>query len=569
MKFALSFKSKGLAFLALVATSLCAFFTFGALSVTRAADDAPRVVASFSVSGANDLWGGAERIADVMNYGDLVKGVRGLVNMRIKTDVLDPAKPLGVIAATNGDEVAAFGYLPLLKPEEFDETALNALKEKIVEIDENLFKGDYFVVDGALVIGKESQKELIAATLASVGSAPSADETTLTRLQINVDAAPQEFIEAGAALIRQKLAELAEGQSDDELQSVDRALDNYSELVASLKSIEWTLAVDADSNLVSDIVVTPRPETELTASFAKTAQTPTRWNALAETPNAILFGINAGDAGAANFKGDVEQIRQAIHENLTSALDALKDDPENLEVAKEIMQHVENALVAEVASETYDSGIVISATPVTLAFASCCAAPNELQAAAEKLVERLLKSKEASSVAFTKEDVEGYSVLNLTVPLNDVSDDLPEFFRGKSFCMRLGFSSDALLLVATLDEGDAKSAFERVARGSHETAPQPNESFLDCSALAKALQSVLATFDDVRQQASDSIASFANAEDARIVFTKSYNGGTFEMKTTIRSGFFKALGDVVKINLVGGGNGDEGQDIDDLFDDEE
>ncbi len=47
MKFALSFKSKGLAFLALVATSLCAFFTFGALSVTRAADDAPRVVASF------------------------------------------------------------------------------------------------------------------------------------------------------------------------------------------------------------------------------------------------------------------------------------------------------------------------------------------------------------------------------------------------------------------------------------------------------------------------------------------------------------------------------------------
>ena len=233
------------------------------------------------------------------------------------------------------------------------------------------------------------------------------------------------------------------------------------------------------------------------------------------------------------------------------------------------MQHVENALVAEVASETYDSGIVISATPVTLAFASSCAAPNELQAAAEKLVERLLKSKEASSVAFTKEDVEGYSVLNLTVPLNDVSDDLPEFFRGKSFCMRLGFSSDALLLVATLDEGVAKSAFERVARGSHETAPQPNESFLDCSALAKALQSVLATFDDVRQQASDSIASFANAEDARIVFTKSYNGGTFEMKTTIRTGFFKALGDVVKINLVGGGNGDEGQDIDDLFDDEE
>ena len=41
------------------------------------------------------------------------------------------------------------------------------------------------------------------------------------------------------------------------------------------------------------------------------------------------------------------------------------------------------------------------------------------------------------------------------------------------------------------------------------------------------------------------------------------------MKTTIRTGFFKALGDVVKINLVGGGNGDEGQDIDDLFDDEE
>ena len=136
--------------------------------------------------------------------------------------------------------------------------------------------------------------------------------------------------------------------------------------------------------------------------------------------------------------------------------------------------------------------------------------------------------------------------------------------------MRLGFSSDALLLVATLDEDAAKSTFERVARGSHETAPQPNESFLDCSALAKALQSVLATFDDVRQQASDSVTGFAKMEDARIVSTKSYNGGTFEMKTTIRSDFFKALGDVVRINLVVGvGNGDEGQDIDDLFDEEE
>ena len=39
------------------------------------------------------------------------------------------------------------------------------------------------------------------------------------------------------------------------------------------------------------------------------------------------------------------------------------------------------------------------------------------------------------------------------------------------------------------------------------------------------------------------------------------------VKSRIVSEFI--LGDVVRINLVGGGNGDEGQDIDDLFDDEE
>ena len=570
MKFSLNLKSRARATFALVSTILCASFLTSVFSAAPVAADEPRVVATFSVSGVDGLWSGSERVADAMKFGDLVKGVRGLFNARVKTDLLDPAKPLGAIVATNGDEVVAFGYLPLLKPEAIDESGLAEFKERLSELDPNgAFQADFFVVNGALIVGKESQKNLISAIPADAFSIPSGDAATLIDVQINVDAVPQEFVEAGSAILRQKLAELTEGEDSDELQSVDRALANYSDLVSSLKSIQWTLSVDADASLVSDFVLTPKPETELAESLAKTAQTPTRWLAVAETPNAIATSIDAGDCSATNFKGDAEHLRRAIHENLEEALDVLKDDPETLEFAKEIAGRVENAIVADIPTDTYDCGFAVSAEPFALVFASICAAPNELQTAVEKLVERFRETESISIGELANEEIEGYSVLGSTVPLDDVSDDLPAFFKGKTLGVKVGFSKDAILFVAALDPDATAATFERVARGSRETGPQPTESYLDFVELAKAVQSVLATCDDVRPQATRSIETFVKAEDARIVFARSYDGGVLKFKTTVRTGFFKALGDFLRISLTSGGDGDEGQDIDDLFDDEE
>ena len=570
MKFSLNLKSRARAAFALASTILCASFLTCVFSAAPVAADEPRVIASFSVSSVDGLWNGGERVADAMKYGDLVKGIRGLFNARVKSDLLDPAKPLGVIVATNGDEVAAFGYLPLLKPEEFDEAALAGLKEKLLEIDQNLFQSaEFFVANGALIVGKESQKNLISSVPADAFAVPSGDAETLVGVQINFEALPQEFVEAGSAVLRQKLAEMVGDENDDELLSVDRALANYSELVSSLKSIQWTLAADADSNLVSDFVLTAKPETDLAESLAKTAQTPTRWRAIADTPNAIAISIDAGDCSTSSFKVDAEHLRRAIHKNLEEMFDVLKDDPETLEFAKEIAEHVENAIVADIPTETYDCGFAISAEPLALVFSSTCAAPNELQTAAEKLVERFRETESLPIDELAKEEIEGYSVLGSTVPLDDVSDDLPAFFKGKTLGVKVGFSKDAILFVAALDPDATAATFERVARGSRETGPQPTESYLDFVELAKTVQSVLATCDDVRPQATQSIETFVKAEDARIVFARSYDGGVLKFKTTVRTGFFKALGDFLRISLTSGGDGDEGQDIDDLFDDEE
>lgn len=569
MKFSLNLKSRARAAFALASTILCASFLTCVFSAAPVAADEPRVIASFSVSSVDGLWNGGERVADAMKYGDLVKGIRGLFNARVKSDLLDPAKPLGVIVATNGDEVAAFGYLPLLKPEEFDEAALAGLKEKLLEIDQNLFQSaEFFVANGALIVGKESQKNLISSVPADAFAVPSGDAETLVGVQINFEALPQEFVEAGSAVLRQKLAEMVGDENDDELLSVDRALANYSELVSSLKSIQWTLAADADSNLVSDFVLTAKPETDLAESLAKTAQTPTRWRAIADTPNAIAISIDAGDSSTTSFKVDAEHLRRAIHKNLDEMFDVLKDDPETLEFAKEIAEHVENAIVADIPSETYDSGFAISAEPLALVFGSNCAAPNELQTALEKLVERLRETESVAIGEVAKEEIDGYSVLGATIPLDGVSDEIP-FFKGKSVGAKIGFSKDAVLVVAALDPDSANATFERVATGSKETGPQTGESFFDASELAKAVQSVLATRDDVRPQAMKSIEAFVKAEDARIVSVQSYEGGVLQVKTTVRRGFFAPLGDVLRINLMGGGNGDEGQDIDDIFDDEE
>lgn len=572
MKFGLFLKSKTLKSLASV---LCALVATSVFSVALAADAAPKVIASLSAAATDELWGGAERIADVMKYGDFVKGIRGVVNLQIKTNQFDSSKPFGAIVATDGNEVVAFGYLPLAKPEEIDESALAAMKERAANAfkgalgEGNEFAADFFVLNGALIVGKESQKDLIAAIPADAFAAPSEDGTTLTKLILNVDAAPKEFVEAGASLLRQRLAELVDDENEDELSSIDRALANYSELVASVKSLQWRLAIDADSNLVSRLTVTPKRGGDLAASMTKTAQTKTRWSAVAETPNLILSSVTAGDSSFMNLKGDAESVRRSIHDNIISALDVLKDEPENYELAKEVAGHVENALVADIESDSYDSGVAISSDPFAVVLAGTLAAPGELQAAVEKLVERLRKENDSFG-ELTKEDVEGYAVQSLTVALDDVSNEIPDFFSGKKLGVKLGFSSDAMILVATLDPETTASIFERVARGSHETAPQPNESFFDVAELAKALLSVFSTLDNVAPEALKSIESFANAENARIVAVTSYNDGVYESTTTIQNGFFKTLGDVLRINLAsGGGNGDEGQDLDELFDEEE
>lgn len=574
MKFGQYFKNK-LGALLVVATFLGALAAVSVPSFASDADEsvakkAPEVVASLRFSGTDDLWNNSEKIADVMKYKEILQGVRGLLKIRAKMDVIDPSKEWGVVVATDGDTIAAFGYLPLANPEEFDDLDVAEFMVNVQQLFKTaLPKLDAYVESGFLLIFNRDQDSIVTALpFESYGAPKQEGDASLLSLDINFDALPKELVEAGAALVRQKLAEIAENESAYDQQSVDHALAKYSDLINSLKQLRWSFTVDNDANLVSDLVLTTNPESPVAESLVKTSQTQTKWNAIAETPNAILAAAEAGVVFSPNLKGDVESIRKSIHDNLLNSLDILIDDPENFEIAKDIVGHVEEALVANLESEVYDNGFAVASDPLSVIFANSCAAPDQIKTATDLLIKRLKKTNPELAEAFKEEKVVDYDVTSVELELNSISDELPTFLKGKTLTVKYGVNSDSLLVVASFDARHAMSEFTRVAESSREKTPQKNESFYDLSQLAKALQIVLASYDNVRPQASRSVDAFANAEDAKIVFTREFRGNVVELKSTVKSDFFKALGDVMRINFMSG-NGDEGEDVDDLFNDEE
>ncbi|MBR0226151.1 MAG: hypothetical protein IJL92_08855 [Thermoguttaceae bacterium] len=574
MKFGQYFKNK-LGALLVVATFLSALAAVSVPSFASGADEsvakkAPEVVASLRFSGTDDLWNNSEKIADVMKYKEILQGVRGLLKIRAKMDVIDPSREWGVVVATDGDTIAAFGYLPLANPEEFDDLDVAEFMVNVQQLFKTpMPKLDAYVESGFLLIFNRDQDSIVTSLpFESYGAPKQEGDASLLSLDINFDALPKELVEAGAALVRQKLAEIAENESAYDQQSVDHALAKYSDLINSLKQLRWSFTVDNDANLVSDLVLTTNPESPVAESLVKTSQTQTKWNAIAETPNAILAAAEAGVVFSPNLKGDVESLRKSIHDNLLNSLDILIDDPENFEIAKEIVGHVEEALVANLESEVYDNGLAVASDPLSVIFANSCAAPDQIKTATDLLIKRLKKTNPELAEAFKEEKVVDYDVTSVELELNSISDELPTFLKGKTLTVKYGVNSDSLLVVASFDASHAMSEFTRVAESSREKTPQKNESFYDLSQLAKALQIVLASYDNVRPQASRSVDAFANAEDAKIVFTREFRGNVVELKSTVKSDFFKALGDVMRINFMSC-NGDEGEDVDDLFNDEE
>jgi len=324
MKFGLNLKTR-LGACLLFMTALCALplssasvTVFGA-DAPETASESPKIIASVIVNSLEEAWNGSERIADAMQYKELLTGLRGLVRIQFES-YIDLSKPIGAVIAVDGDDVAPFIFFSLTElssPPDLKKEPFRTLNEKELNylLDE----------DNLLLITPSKFNEVVSSfPKESCLPAPSAEGyDTIVTATINVDALPEELIESVAAVLRQQFAELVEDDEIIDLQSIDEALEKYSELVDAVEQLQWRLYVDPDANLVSEGTITVDPESSLAPSSEPAL---TRWNAIAETPDAIFASAGAG-ANPDELAVDVsENVRTAIHENLLEALYVEIDD---------------------------------------------------------------------------------------------------------------------------------------------------------------------------------------------------------------------------------------------------
>lgn len=555
--------------------TLCVFLTSSApdrVVAEEATSSQPVVFATATIAGSDALWSGAEQIAAAMKYREIIQVGRALLKSQLKVDALDPSQPLGIALATDGSTVATFGYVPFKPGEKLELAAIEAIKDSIKNLDKNnLFKGDFYTLGNTLIIGLANQKNLVSAIPAEKYQTLSQTEnlTTLMQINVNVEALPNELLEAGASLIRQKLASQLSEESPDEIQNIEQALNKYNELAESVSSLLWSLTVDGDANLSSKVQLSLKPTSKLASSVEKSFNAPTRWNAVYSTPNAIYASAQASDNSDLVVKSDIASTRKALNENMLRSLDVLVDDPNNLEIAKEIVSNLADAIIADAQSGVADSGLALCADPLMLVATSTTSSSAALEKATKILSDRLQKEFPELGDSMTTESIEGYNVLAFELPFRKISSDLPDYLAKKSFAAKIGYSDDAAVFIAGFDEAAIKEEFQRVAIGGKETGAQPHASVVDAAQIAKVVQSILATCEDVRPVAAKSVAILANAQDATIVSKDNFADDMLTFEFTISHGLFAAAGDVIRLNLIKTGNGDEGQDLDDLFDDEE
>ncbi|MGI6401695.1 MAG: hypothetical protein ACOX0A_06260 [Thermoguttaceae bacterium] len=572
MKFGLNLKVR-LGACLLFMTALCSL-PLSSASVPAFGADAPetasestKIVATVTVNSLEEAWNGAEKIADAMQYKELLTGLRGLVRTQYES-MIDNSQPIGAVVAIDGDSVAPFVFIPLKDmsaPPDLSKEPFKTLNAHGVK---------YFVDEDVLFITPpELNKFVSSVPKESYLPAPSAEGVdTIVKATLNIDEVPGELFEAGASALRQVFAELVEEGEIFDLQSVDNALAKYSELVDSIQQLQWILYVDPDSKLVAEITITVDPESAL-APVSKPE--PTRWNAIAETPSAIFASAEAG-ANPTDFVQDVSEVYfRAIHDNLLNAFDVEFDNHEVYEAAEEILGHIEKALVAEFQSTQYDSGFAVTSEPFSVAVASICAAPDELQKAADALVRRLCDADSLFEDMFEMEEVEDYKVTSFKLNFDDLFDEddfedgAPLSFKGQTFVLKCGFSSDALVVIATFDEAYAEEEFKRIVQNSKDLSPSKPEATFDVAQFAVLVRKLLASYSDVNPVALEAVDVMANAKDAKIVLTDKSEGNVHRASVTFNRGFFEAYGEVTRLMMIlGRGNNDEGVDLDELFKDE-
>ncbi|MGN0930365.1 MAG: hypothetical protein ACI4NP_01460 [Thermoguttaceae bacterium] len=574
MSFNLSLQKRvASALMAALLTTCC--FLLNA-TTTRADESTPKIVASVVCPSVDSVFMGAGRIANAMKCNGFVETARLLAKSRGCFDVLDPSRPFGYVLATDDNTVFPFFFFPVKDVEKNNEEALNtaiaSLVEKIAndKLPNELIPNAGFLVGDFFVVTQQDFKERTQAIpqneyLDSIQK----DNGVLLTVNVNLSVLPKELIEAVSSLARQKLAESIPDDDENKLKSVEDSLANLSDLLNSIQALQYNLEVSSESALVSTFKCAFVPDSKIAEHLQKTADASTRWNAISATPNTILVSVEAGEEyRATGF--DFNNVASIIHENIKQGLDALADKPAEHEVAVKVAALFEQALLAQIKTPSYDRAFAITNDPLTIVCGSNCADPENVKEGVKRLVEEVGKKDEKISKCLSSEEVEGFQVTSFKLSLADIVKT-PQFPlpTDKDLVAKIGVSSDSALLLLGIDSDNADAQFKRIAEASKTREKSQYALTIDYVQIAKLAKIFIKDNQNVVPIVKQIVDELANAENVRTLVSKTYQDNALTCQSTLTKEFFAVCGDVVRTQLnKSNASGDEGKDLDELFEEE-
>ncbi|MBQ2791121.1 MAG: hypothetical protein IJE97_15905 [Thermoguttaceae bacterium] len=566
---------------------------------TSTAASRTRPIAILSSGGYDALWGATERMAKELKFAEIVETAR-----KIYGDVrgLDREKPFGIVVATDGSTIATFAFLPIENVEKLDFKGSDALKEKVETTPEGLFlnagtRWRLLEKDGWLFVVEAGKEEAIANVDPTAWLGENGGKGALT-VEIDFTVLPQEFLEAGFASLRQKAAEIAPveptnggGKNGDKSENAEKndataaareqlnaTLKYYSAILDSLERVAWTLDVDAATGaLVWNCSIVCKEGSALAETLNGAENAETRWGAIAATPNAVYRAAQAGKYSAADREFQA-QASALYLDNFKSGFETALDDAEELAFAEEVF-----ALVEKIAKSTFEDGTVDAASAFAcepVVFSSACApvAGEALTNLVRKLVEKLKadRPEDAEKIArfaqVNAETVEGFAVSKLDVPFAEFEKEgatLPTYWSDKTLAVRLGTTDTAALLVVGLESTEADAEFARIAAAATTKTPVRRRVDFAVAPLGRWALEAFGESEALTGGARRMLKRVAEAEGAGVEVEYKIDGVRLDARYVASVETFRLIGDLIRINIVANlSSGNEGEDVDELFEEE-
>ncbi|MBR4751927.1 MAG: hypothetical protein IK077_09220, partial [Thermoguttaceae bacterium] len=366
----------------LVCAPIIAILALAARATTSAAEPNNPVFATVTIASLDDLQTAVSQVAEKLERQDMANVIFELARSQKYVALLDSEKPITIAFATNGDTVAPFVRVPLT---DFEPDALDALKGLLEDrLDE--FELELRVSDAGLYVGQKALMDFILSIPEEkLNIAPSAvsERAPLFAFDLNLTNAPEEILEAGASALRLKLAEgLSELEDDEQINQLDQIFDYLFDVFECVETMRVAFTIDESCAFVATFAASVKEGTFLADELERSQQTPTRWSALTSLPNSIYGNISTGVVSerdkelTKNAYAGLPELWDSLDE-----LDVIVDDPENYELAKELLELLQKSAEKDGELDVNDSGLAILARPAAIIAGSVEAATEALREA--------------------------------------------------------------------------------------------------------------------------------------------------------------------------------------------